>query len=76
MAYIPAETKKIQALDYDVDGNVVYQGSAAAGSSKAASVWRIVKMVYASGNLTDVQYADGNINFDNVWDNRASLNYS
>jgi len=76
MAYIPPETKKTQALDYDVAGNVVYQGSAIAGSSKGAAVWRITKLIYINGNLTDVQYADGNINYDNIWDDRATLIYS
>jgi len=65
------------ALDYDVNGNLIYQGQAVPGSAKSAAVWKIKKFTYdGSSNLTDIQFADGNNDFDNIWNNRASLNYS
>ena len=77
MAYQPIEQKKIQALDYDGSGNMIYQGTADPGTAKSAAGWRIAKFTYdGSGNLTDIQLADGDLNYDNVWNDRASLSYS
>jgi len=77
MAYQPTEPKRIQKIDYDGSGLIIYQGDANAGSATSASVWRIRKFLYdGSNNLTDVLFADGDTLFDNVWDNRTSLSYS
>ena len=65
------------ALDYDTNGNLIYFGKAGRGASKAAAVWNIVRLTYdANSQLTDMQWADGNALFDNVWDDRAGLSYS
>ena len=65
------------ALDYDADGNLLFQGLAQPGTAKSAAEWRVKKFFYdASDNLTDIQFADGNKDFDNIWDNRATLSYS
>lgn len=77
MAYLPAENTKIQTFDYDVNGNLIYQGSAVPGSSKASALWKISKLIYNGNNqLTDIQLADGDILENNIWNDRASLNYS
>ncbi len=47
-------------------------GNALPGSSNAAAVWKIVRFD-ANGNST---YADGNSNYDNIWNNRGALSYS
>lgn len=66
-----------QALDYNGDDNLIYQGAASSGSLKSAAAWQIKKFTYnEKGNLIDVQWADGNFEFDNVWDDRKELNYS
>lgn len=65
------------ALDYDADGNLIYAGKVAIGTAKTAAVWQIKKITYdANGNLTDITWADGNKNFDNVWNDRTTLTYS
>lgn len=64
------------AFAHDANGNLEYHGRAALGASKAAGVWQIKKFIYAADLLVDEQWADGNPNFDNVWNNRASLSYS
>jgi hypothetical protein len=64
------------AVDYDGGTDPVYIGFALPGTAKASAFWRIAKVSYAGGLATDVQWADGNLNFDNVWDNRAALSYS
>jgi len=78
MAYSPFKDKSIEAIamEYDGSGNLLYLGNAAAGSSKGAASWKIKKFTYSGGSLTDVQYADGNANYDNIWDDRAGLSYS
>lgn len=64
-------------LDDVSTSNITYVGKAAIGSSGASAVWRIMK-IDESGTPTtlSITWADGNSNFDNVWDNRTSLTYS
>ena len=54
-----------------------FVGYAAPGESTANAVWRVLKLIYnASDDVVEVLWADGDTNFDNVWDNRAVLSYS
>ena len=55
---------------------VEYVGLALPGSATSSAVWQIRKLAYAGDNLVSVLLADGNVNFDNVWDDRASLSFS
>lgn len=57
-----------------VSSTLFYVGEATFAASTSASIWRIRKIDTSTG--VDVKWADGNSNFDNVWDNRASLSYS
>lgn len=66
--------KQIRKTDVNADGNTYY-GVANAGASTAAAVWQIERQS-ASGTVTSFLWADGDINFDNVWDNRTALSYS
>ena len=59
----------------DVSAAVTYYGWALPGSSVASAVWRILKKD-VSGTETFYLYADGNTDFDNIWNNRAVLSYS
>lgn len=64
-------------LDQDpLDSSYAYLGQADPGSSTAAAAWRIQKLTFGVDGDLSSQWADGNSNFDNVWDNRASLSYS
>jgi hypothetical protein len=49
------------------DSTIKYVGDAVAGASESASSWRIQKVATISGGVT-ITWADGNTNFDNVWD--------
>lgn len=66
-----------QALATKVDdtttANVTYVGEAVVGTSAASSLWRIKKIDETSGIV--ITWADGDSNFDNNWNNRASLTY-
>ena len=64
------------AIDYDGSGNMIYVGKAYLGSSKADGVWSIRKFVYNGSNLTDIQWANGDGAFNNIWNNRVSISYS
>ena len=56
----------------DVSASVSYYGWAVPGTSVASALWRIMKKD-VSGTETFYLFADGNTDFDNVWDNRAAL---
>ena len=66
----------VSAMAYDSNGNVEYIGKTTPGTSKATAGWQIKKFSYTGSNVTDIQYSDGDIEFDNIWNNRESLSYS
>ena len=55
---------------------VEFQGWANPGSSKDDAVWRIRRLLYDGTFPTDIVWANGNQNFDNIWNDRESLDYS
>lgn len=74
---------KVQSDDgyiyrYDnTDGQPIYEGAAAPGSSTSATVWRIKKFTYdANGGVTSILYAGGAKNFATAWTGRTSASYS
>lgn len=62
-------------IDSSASGTTYY-GFADAGSSGTAAVWKIKREVDTGGTQTQFTFADGNTNFDNVWNNRGTYNYS
>lgn len=64
-------------IDTTTTANTIYFGFVAVGSSAdtSSAIWRIMRMVDSSGILT-FSFADGDTNFNNVWNNRTSLSYS
>jgi hypothetical protein len=65
------------ALAFDGNNNPIYLGLAAKGSAKSAEVWQLRKLTFdGNSNCTDIQWADGNDNFDNSWDLRGDPTYS
>jgi hypothetical protein len=59
----------------EASATVTYVGKAATGTATSAGAWQVQRLTDTGSGLT-VEWADGNGAFDNVWDNRASLNYS
>lgn len=55
--------------------NTTYVGYAVPGSTTSAAVWRIMRVVVSTGNVT-VLWADGDASQNNIWDNRTGLSYS
>lgn len=62
------------ALD-EASATVTYVGEAATGTATSTALWRI-KRLTQSGTVLLIEWADGNGNFDNIWNDRASLSYS
>lgn len=66
-----------QRIEYDGSGNAIYIGLAPVGSLTSAPVWQVQKLTYDGSNrFIYNQFADGDDAFDNIYDDRASLNYS
>lgn len=61
------------ALRYDEGATYTYIASALPGSSDAAAVWQIKRLTNTDNTII---WADGDGNFDNVWNDRASLTYA
>lgn len=57
----------------DTGGTYTYFGFAAPSSATSAARWKIKRLTQATNVF---QLADGNDQYDNVWDNRDSLSYS
>jgi hypothetical protein len=65
------------ALEYDGSNNPIYIGLAQTGQLKSAPAWLIRKLSFDSNNnVTDIQFASGSKQFNQVWNDRASLSYS
>jgi len=65
----------IEAMSYGSNGMIEYLGRAVPGSLKSVAAWQIKKFTYDGQNLTDTGFADGDILFDNIWNNRAGYDY-
>lgn len=60
-------------VDDYTSASYLYVCEAVSGSATSSAVWKIFRMTLATGLI---QWADGDNNFDNIADNRASLSYS
>ena len=70
------EVPYAKRTDFENNDTIVYRGEADPGSADASAVWRIKRITFnAEGDATE-EWADGNANFDNVWNDRATLSYS
>ena len=69
--------------DYNGGTNLIYKGFARPGASAAAAVWQIALITYdGNNNITMIQWPQNLVtgkassDFEFIWNNRASLNYS
>jgi len=63
-------------IDY-ADATTNYYGKATPGAATSDALWQIRKETLDSeGRTTLIQFAGGTHHFTQVWDSRASLNYS
>ena len=59
----------------EASASISYLGKAVTGTATNSLAWQ-VQRITISGELTIVEFADGDALFNNSWDNRASLTYS
>ena len=59
----------------EVNDSTAYVGRGRMGANTGDLVWQIKKLTTVS-TITTIEYADGNDNYDNEWDERTNLNYS
>lgn len=59
----------------EASATVTYVGTALVATGTDGALWQITRIT-ESGTTTTIETADGDDNYDNVWDNRASLSYS
>lgn len=71
------KTQEVPNMVYvdEASTSVTYVGETKPGIATSEPYWRIIKIT-ESGNLTTVQFADGEDSFTQIWDDRASLSYS
>ena len=62
------------ANQLDQIGATTYIGEATPGTALSSALWRIKKVVETGPDVT-ITWADGNSDFDNIWDDRLSLTY-
>ncbi len=71
------KTDLVHMQDYDGGSNLVYEGWAAPGTTTSAPAWQIRKHTYdGSNNRLTTKFANGTNDYNQVWDDRASLSYS
>ena len=74
---VSVETDMKILLD-EATGSITYIGKAPPNSATSSAVWQIKKLDESgTGGIELVlTWADGNKNYDNIWDNRTGYNYS
>lgn len=72
---VPVTVNSSTATRVDVVDTTTYIGTANPGSLISSAVWSIKKMVETGSDLA-ITWADGNSNFDNIWDDRLTYIYS
>ena len=66
---------KTKLLQVDTVGTTTYLGYANPGTLTSAALWAVKKVVETGGDAV-FTWADGDKEFDNIWDDRLSLTYS
>ena len=79
---LPSDEKdlivRLEVLDDDPGAadTTIYKGWAEAGTATSAASWRIQQTIsLANGNVTKL-FAGGDLKFNKIYDDRASLSYS
>jgi hypothetical protein len=71
-----ALTIRSDTIDPTAFPEVTYRGDALPGVATSAASWRVQRLTQQSDGDMEILFADGDDNFDNIWDNRLSLSYS
>ena len=69
------EVPLMKRIDF-INDNLLYKGFAEPGVLPSSPSWRIIRITIGNDGDVTEEYADGNANYDNVWNNRTILSYS
>lgn len=75
---LPTTTAEEALRTDDSVAGSTFIGRALIGTADSAAAWKIsfLDETNVSGSVAILKWADGNANYDNIWDNRTSLSYS
>lgn len=62
-------------IDSKSTTKITYIGTATIGSDDSQPVWRIKIVDETDSVVSVIKWADGNSNYDNIWNNRLTLTY-
>ena len=68
------EGKNLTVRLDQVSTNLFYVGKALIGSTDSSNTWQIVRYT-KTGNILKSEYANGSELFNQIWNNRLTLNY-
>ena len=69
------EVQYNKLIDYVDADNYYYIGEALPGTGESDAKWRI-KRIEEVGDDYNILWAEGNADFDKIWDDRATFTYS
>lgn len=75
----PSGSEEDMALAKRVDfvsDTLIYRGEALPGTAASSAAWRIKRISIAGDDDVTEEWADGAATYSQVWDDRASLDYS
>lgn len=75
----PDAALKARIQDDSVNPDICYVGNAVVGELEASPVWRIKRITSTTVGLIesiDVDFADGDDLYNNIWDDRETLSYA
>jgi YD repeat-containing protein len=67
-----------QVFDYagGTSGQPIYVGWSTPGVPTSAAKWKIRKFTYdGNGQVTNIQWANGDVGFNAIWDSRATITF-
>lgn len=70
------DDERRQVFDYDGGTAVIYVGKAHPSTLKSEAGWQIRKFSYSGSLITEINFASGTSNFDKVWNDRATYDYT
>jgi YD repeat-containing protein len=67
-----------QIFDYSggTTGQPIYIGWSVPGVATSSPQWKIRKFTYdGNGQVTNIQWANGDVGFNAIWDNRTTITF-
>jgi hypothetical protein len=71
-----AALKGYKIIVDEASATVTYIGYASPNALTYSPVWKILRITISGSTIYTTESADGDHEFNNIWDNRASLSYS